>query len=81
MIKDESGLCSVMLFTNKQRDNIQICRDANGGELPSKTSIVIVKGVRKDGDAIFADLIKVQYQKIYMKLSEIKKLDSITRNR
>jgi len=78
VIKDETGLCSVMLFTNKQRDNIQLCRDANGGELPSKTSIVIVKGVRKDGDAIFADLIKVQDQKIYMKLSEIKKLDSIT---
>tara|TARA_R100001082_G_scaffold48047_3_gene25803 strand:+ start:10746 stop:13373 length:2628 start_codon:yes stop_codon:yes gene_type:complete len=72
-VKDESSLCTVMMFTNKHKDNIQICRDTNGGNLPSKGNIVIVKGMRKDGDTIFADLIKVQDQKIYMKLSEIKK--------
>ena len=62
-----------MIFTNSKRDNIQICRDMNGGSLPEKGNIVIVKGKMKDGDTIFADIIKVQDQKIYMKLSEIKK--------
>ena len=45
----------------------------NDGALPAKGSIVIVKGQKMEGDTIFADLIKVQDQKIYMKLSEIKK--------
>lgn len=72
-IKDESSLCTVMLFSNKQNDNIQDCRDMNGGALPSKKNIVIVKGQKMDGDTVFANLVKVQDQKIYMKLSEIKK--------
>ena len=44
----------------------------NNGELPSKKSIVIVKGMKKGGDTVFANLIKTQDQQIYMKLSEIK---------
>ena len=72
-IKDETSSCVAMIFTNSKRDNIQICRDMNGGALPEKGNIVIVKGKMKDGDTIFADIIKVQDQKIYMKLSEIKK--------
>ena len=66
-----------MIFSNSQKDNIEECREMNGGQLPEKKSIVIVRGSLKDGDTIFADLIKVQDQKIYMKLSEIKKLDSV----
>ena len=61
------------MFTLKHKDNIEQCREMNGGTLSSKGNIVIVKGQRKDGDSIFADLSKVQDQKIYMKLSEIKK--------
>ena len=72
-VKDESSVCTILMFTNKHKDNIQICRDSNGGSLPVKGNIVIVKGTRMDGDSFFADLIKVQDQKIYMKLSEIKK--------
>jgi hypothetical protein len=61
-----------MIFTQKNRDNIANCRRDNGGVLPAKKSIVIVKGIKKDGDTVFADLVRVQDQKIYMKLSEIK---------
>ena len=61
------------MFSNKRKDHIKTCRDSNGGSLPSKGNIVIVKGTRMDGDTIFADLIKVQDQKIYMKLSQLKK--------
>ena len=72
-VKDESSISTVLMFTNKHKDNIQMCRDSNGGSLPAKGNIVIVQGTRMDGDSVFADLIKVQDQKIYMKLSEIKK--------
>ena len=72
-VKDESSICTILMFTNKNNDNIQKCRDMNDGALPAKGSIVIVKGQKMEGDTIFADLIKVQDQKIYMKLSEIKK--------
>ena len=72
-VKDESSICTILMFSNKNNDNIQKCRDMNDGALPAKGSIVIVKGQKMEGDTIFADLIKVQDQKIYMKLSEIKK--------
>ena len=44
----------------------------NGGKLPKEKEIVVIKG-RKMEDAIFADLISVQDNKVYTKLSEIKK--------
>jgi len=72
-VKDETSLCTILMFSNKRKDHIKTCRDSNGGSLPSKGNIVIVKGTRMDGDTIFADLIKVQDQKIYMKLSQLKK--------
>ena len=75
-VQDETGVCKVMLFTQKNRDNIEICRESNGGSLPDKKSIVIVKGTKKEGDTVFANLIRAQDQKIFMKLSEIKNLTS-----
>ena len=72
-VKDETSVCTILMFTNKRKDHIKICRDSNKGSLPVKGNIVIVKGTRRDGDTIFADLIKVQDQKIYMKLSQLKK--------
>ena len=75
-VKDETGLCTVMVFTQKNRDNIANCKRDNGGILPVKKGIVIVKGTKMDGDTVFADLVRVQDQKIFMKLSEIKSLTS-----
>jgi DNA polymerase III alpha subunit len=75
-LQDETGVCTAMLFTQKNRDNIANCRRDNGGMLPIKKGIVIVKGIKKDGGTIFADLVRVQDQKIFMKLSEIKGLTS-----
>ena len=75
-LQDETGVCTAMIFTQKNRDNIANCRRDNGGTLPVKKGIVIVKGVKKDGDTIFADLVRIQDQKIFMKLSEIKSLTS-----
>ena len=75
-IQDETGVCTAMIFTQKNRDNIANCKRDNGGTLPVKKGIVIVKGMKKDGDTIFADLVITQDQKIFMKLSEIKNLTS-----
>lgn len=71
-VKDETKECTVMLFTQKNKDHVEACKTMNNGELPSKKSIVIVKGMKKGGDTVFANLIKTQDQQIYMKLSEIK---------
>jgi len=71
-IQDETRVCTVMIFTQKNRDNIANCRRDNGGTLPVKKGIVIVKGTKMEGDTVFADLVRIQDQKIYMKLSELK---------
>ena len=44
----------------------------NSGNLPQEKEIVIIKG-RKMEDAVFADLISVQNNKVYTKLSELKR--------
>ena len=76
VISDETGTCEAMIF----KDKIDECKSLNGS-LPEEKNMVIVKGIRKgdNGDGfkttVFADLIAVQDQKIYTKLSELKKLD------
>lgn len=65
-ISDETATTSVMIFNDKMDD----CQSLNNG-LPQKGQIVIVKGTTADG-VIFADLISVQDNKVYTKLSELK---------
>lgn len=66
-VSDETGETTVMVFKDKIEQN----EDLNG-KSPEKDDIVIVKG-RWMGDAIFADLVAIQNQKIYTKLSQLKK--------
>ena len=66
VVSDESGSTPVMIFSKKMED----CESMNGG-LPQKKNIVIVKGRTADG-VIFADLIAVQDNRVYTKLSELK---------
>lgn len=65
-ISDESGIIDVLMFN----DNIEECRKMNNG-LPEKGNIVIVKGVKKD-ESVFANLVSVQDNKVYTRLSELK---------
>lgn len=65
-VADESASTKVMIF-NKKLDE---CESLNA-RLPKEGDIVIVKGTKKDG-TIFADLIAVQQNKIYTKLSDFK---------
>ena len=67
-VGDETGLMSTMIFTKKMEQ----CKVSNNG-LPEKGNIVIVSGIKKDG-VVFADVIGVQDNKVYTKLSELKKL-------
>lgn len=66
IISDESGTTPVMIFSKKMED----C-EAMNGSLPQKKNIVIVKGSKADG-VVFADLISIQDNKVYTKLSELK---------
>lgn len=81
VISDETGTCEVMIF----KDKIDECKDLNGGHLPAETNMVIVKGSKKGGNGrfgstIFADLIAVQDQTIYTKLSQLKNIDKKTKS-
>ncbi len=64
---DEHGTMNTLIFNDKIDD----CKYSNGG-LPKENEIVVVKG-RKMDDAVFADIITVQDNKVYTKLSDLKK--------
>ena len=66
-ISDETGTISTLIFN----DSIEKCESMNNG-LPEKKNIVVVKGRKADGDAVFANIIGVQDQQVYTKLSELK---------
>jgi DNA polymerase-3 subunit alpha len=66
-IADETAVIDCLMFN----DNIEECKSLNNG-LPEKGNIVITKGVKKE-DAVFANLMAVQDNKVYTKLSELKK--------
>lgn len=66
-IFDETNIINVKMFNKKLEDFLDINKKA-----PKKNDIVVVRGKKKDG-CVFADVIAVQTNKIYTKLSEIKK--------
>jgi len=68
-ISDETGIATALIFN----DNIENNKLLNNKSF-EKGNIVIVKGLKKD-DCIFADLIAIQDQDIYMKLNDLKKND------
>jgi len=66
-ISDETGTMKVMIFN----DSLEQCKNLNDG-LPKEGDIVIVKGVRKGDDAVFANTIAIQQNVIYTKLADFK---------
>ena len=67
-IGDETGSLKVMIFNWKMDE----CEKNNDG-LPKEKDIVIIEGTKMDQGTVFADSISIQNNKIYTKLSEIKK--------
>ena len=65
-VADETGVIRVMIFNEK----LERCERDNEG-LPKEGNIVIIKGVKVD-EAVFADMITIQDNKLYTKLSQIK---------
>ena len=65
-VSDETGIIDCLMFN----DNIKECETMNNG-LPEKGNIVIIKGNKKE-DAVFANLMAIQDNKVYTKLSELK---------
>jgi DNA polymerase-3 subunit alpha len=68
-VADETGSITSLLFKEK----IDSCKNLNS-KMPEKPNIVIIKGTKKN-DCVFANLISVQDQRIYTKLSELKNID------
>jgi DNA-directed DNA polymerase III PolC len=68
LIADETGTMKTMIFN----ESLDECKDLNG-RLPKEEDIVIVRGIRKGTDAVFANVIAVQQNHIYTKFSELKK--------
>jgi hypothetical protein len=66
-IYDETNIINVKMFNKKLEDFLDINK-----KTPKKGDIVVVRGKKKDG-CVFADVIAVQTNKIYTKLSEIKR--------
>jgi hypothetical protein len=64
---DETGVLTALQFNAKIGESKLI----NGGRVPTKEDIVIIRGLKKD-DAVFIDNIGIQSQKIFTKLSELK---------
>lgn len=69
-ISDEGGSMKVMIFN----DSLDECKSINGS-LPKQGDIVIVTGVRKGDDCVFANGITPQQNQIYTKLSDLKDKD------
>ena len=68
-ISDETASTKVMIFNKKMEE----CKMLNSG-IPKKKQIVVIKGTRFD-EVVFADIITVQDNKVFTKLSEVKDLD------
>ncbi len=70
-ITDETATIKVLIFNDK----LDMCRRDNDDKLPKEKNIVIIKGIKKD-EAVFADMIACQDNKVFTKLSEIKNLEN-----
>jgi DNA polymerase III alpha subunit len=68
-ITDEMDSIDVLLFN----DFIETNKTLNNNKNYEKNNIVIVKGTKKQ-DAVFGEIAAIQDQKIFMKLSELKKV-------
>jgi DNA polymerase-3 subunit alpha len=66
-ISDESGSIKVLIF-NK---SLEECKTLNG-TYPKEGDIVIVRGIKKGDDAVFANTIAKQLNQIYTKLIDLK---------
>jgi DNA polymerase-3 subunit alpha len=66
-ITDETNTIDTLLFNNFIETN----KFLNNNKNYQEKNIVVVKGTKKD-NAIFGEVIAIQDQKIYMKLSELK---------
>lgn len=65
---DDSGATNVKIFAKQLEPALLL----NDGKSPKKDNIVVVKGKKKDGNCIFAELFSIQTNKIYCKLAELK---------
>ena len=61
-----------MIFDTKQRSGIEETKEKNEGNLPKKDDIVVVRGVKKGGDCVFAQCLSVQKTEVFDRISQLK---------
>jgi DNA-directed DNA polymerase III PolC len=71
-ISDDSGHIDCFIFSSQKFDKIDRVKKENDGRLPEEKDVVVIKGNKKDGGAIYVNQLGIQSAKIFMKLSEIK---------
>lgn len=82
---DETGSVNVKVFDGKykgKRGSLTVSLELNNNETPKKDNIVIVKGKKKEGNCVFAELFAIQTNKIFTRLAELarsEKLDKKTK--
>lgn len=74
---DETASVNVKVFSKR----IEECKNLNDGRIPKEENIIIVQGLKKEGNCIFAEQFVIQNSRIYTKLSELKseKVDKTTK--
>jgi DNA polymerase III alpha subunit len=69
-IKDHTGNLRVMAFNTEKSNVIEECKSSNG-RLPKENDVVVVRGIKKDGNCIFARAIGIQETNIFLRVSEL----------
>lgn len=69
-IKDHTGNLRVMAFDTDRSKTIEECKLSNG-RLPKEGDVVVVRGIKKDGNCIFARAIGIQKTDIFLRVSEL----------
>lgn len=70
---DEEAKLECFLFVSNYGDKIQECRDNNNGKLPVAGDVLVVTGSKKGKDAVYADCIGIQTQKVFTALRQLAK--------
>lgn len=70
-IKDHTGVMRVMMFDTERQNSIEECKLNNNNKLPDIQDVVIVRGVKRDGNCLFAKSVGIQEINIFSRISQL----------
>jgi DNA polymerase-3 subunit alpha len=72
-VADEESTLECFLFVSNYGDKIQECRDNNNGKIPVEGDVLVITGSKKGSNAVYADCIGIQTQKVFTGLRQLSK--------